>query len=212
VKYGIREICNVVLKAKTKLQFGSLIFYPGEPVLFFDTLKTSDLNKESSTVYATGGRGSTRIISWDGDNVITFNMQDALLSERSIALLTKAQIIENDNFTPIYTHKKENVIIGANNKITLKHTPIIDENNKYFIYVMKSDENDNIISIPYHYTNEHSSNPKIIEASDEYHSYIIPSNDNAIFYEATELITGKYAIVDYYTQDLGTYGKTIVIP
>ena len=41
MKFGVREICNVVLKAKAAQKVGNKIFYKNEPVLYFDTLKTS---------------------------------------------------------------------------------------------------------------------------------------------------------------------------
>lgn len=65
MRYGVREICNVVLRAKSTVQLGSRKFYRDEPILYFDTLKTSSLEGASTTVYATGGRGNTRLVAWD---------------------------------------------------------------------------------------------------------------------------------------------------
>lgn len=53
-RYGIREICDVVLRAKSTQTLGSKKFYKNEPVLYFDTLKTSSLEGAATTVYATG--------------------------------------------------------------------------------------------------------------------------------------------------------------
>ena len=41
--FGVREICDVVFKAKTNQKIGNKIFYKGEPVIYFDSLKTSTL-------------------------------------------------------------------------------------------------------------------------------------------------------------------------
>lgn len=65
-QFGVREIANVVLKAKAEMKFGSKTFSAGEPVLYFDTLKTSTVEGAATTVYATGGRGNARLVSWDG--------------------------------------------------------------------------------------------------------------------------------------------------
>ncbi len=54
MKFGVREICNVVFRAKTKQKLGSRTFYKDEPVLYFDTLKTSNLEGTSTSVYAQG--------------------------------------------------------------------------------------------------------------------------------------------------------------
>lgn len=67
-KYGIREICDVVLRAKNRMQVGNKIFYKNEPVMYFDTLKTSTLEGAATTVYANGGRGNARLIAWEGEN------------------------------------------------------------------------------------------------------------------------------------------------
>ena len=57
MRFGVREIANVVLRAKATQKLGSRTFYKNEPVIYFDTLKTSSLEGAATTVYATGGRG-----------------------------------------------------------------------------------------------------------------------------------------------------------
>lgn len=66
MKLGIREICDVVLRAKTKQKLGNTTFDKDMPVLYFDSLKTSTLEGAATTVYATGGRGNVRLIAWEG--------------------------------------------------------------------------------------------------------------------------------------------------
>lgn len=66
MKFGIREICDVVFKAKSDVQIGKTAFKAGQPVLYIDTAKTSTIEGAATTVYATGGRGNTRLISWEG--------------------------------------------------------------------------------------------------------------------------------------------------
>ena len=69
-KYGIREICDVVFKAKADNQsIGSKKFKKGQPVIYFDSLKTSSLEGAATTVYATGGKGNPRLVAWDGLNI-----------------------------------------------------------------------------------------------------------------------------------------------
>ena len=55
MKFGSREVANVVFRAKNKMTLGSRTFYKDEPVLYFDSLKTSGLEGASTTVYAQGG-------------------------------------------------------------------------------------------------------------------------------------------------------------
>lgn len=66
MKVGVREICDVVLKAKANTTIGNHTFKKGEPVIYFDTLKTSTLEGAATTVYAQGGKGNARLLAWEG--------------------------------------------------------------------------------------------------------------------------------------------------
>jgi len=66
MKFGVREIVNVVFRAKNDQKIGNATFRQGQPVFYLDSAKTSTLEGAATTVYATGGRGNTRLISWEG--------------------------------------------------------------------------------------------------------------------------------------------------
>lgn len=104
MKYGIREICDVVFKAKGVCKVGNRIFYKDEPIMYFDTLKTSSLDAASSSVYAQGGRGNPRLIAWDGDRTLTFNMEDALISSEGLQILSGAGLMEASTKDTIKVH------------------------------------------------------------------------------------------------------------
>lgn len=70
MRFGIREICDVVFRAKSTQKLGSRTFYKNEPVLYFDTLKTSSLEGAATTVYAQGGRGNPRLVAWEGEGLL----------------------------------------------------------------------------------------------------------------------------------------------
>lgn len=53
-KYGVREICDVVLRAKKNMSIGNMTFEKDMPVLYFDSLKTSTMEGAATTVYAQG--------------------------------------------------------------------------------------------------------------------------------------------------------------
>ena len=105
-KFGVREICNVVFKAKAAQKVGKKIFYKNEPVMYFDTLKTSSLEGQSSTVYAQGGRGNPRLVAWEGERTVTFTMEDALISAEGLSILTGAGLIDAKDKT-VYQHVTE---------------------------------------------------------------------------------------------------------
>lgn len=159
MKFGVREICDVVLRAKANQKIGDKIFYKNEPVLYFDTLKTSSMEGAATTVYAQGGRGNARLASWDGERTVTFTMEDALISPISFSILSGAGVIDATE-QPIYQHiteQTDEVIIDSNGEviITLSNKPVTaDEKNKLnanedYIYVMLLDSNGDVKSEPF---------------------------------------------------------------
>lgn len=112
-QFGVREICNVVFKAKTDRTIGKKTFKAGQPVIYFDSLKTSSIEGASTTVYAQGGRGNPRLIAWEGERTVTFTMEDALISPIGFAILSGAGLIEADNTATRATHITERVTKDA---------------------------------------------------------------------------------------------------
>jgi len=106
MRFGVREICDVVLKAKTAMKVGDRVFYKNEPVCYFDSLKTSSLESQSNAVYATGGRGNARLVSWEGERTVTFTMEDALISPISFSILSGAGVIDATE-RDLYMHTTE---------------------------------------------------------------------------------------------------------
>lgn len=95
MKFGVREITDVVFKAKSTQKIGDETFQPGEPVIYFDSAKTSTMESASTTVYAQGGRGNPRLLAWEGDKTATFTFEEALLSPLGFSILSGANLIEN---------------------------------------------------------------------------------------------------------------------
>ncbi len=119
MRFGVREICNVVLRAKATQTLGSRKFYKNEPVLYFDSLKTSSVEGASTTVYATGGRGNTRLVAWEGERTLTFTMEDALISPESFSILSGAGLIAATDNAPIYVHSYQQVQVKDLDTIVL---------------------------------------------------------------------------------------------
>ena len=173
MKFGSREVANVVFRAKNKMKLGSRTFYKDEPVLYFDTLKTSGLEGAATSVYAQGGWGNPRLIAWEGDKTLTLTMQDALLSPEGLAILSGADLIEAKDGEPIYVHQTSKVEVKIANTIVLPEGVIpcwnggrknkyeadpqgaeLTEGNKYIfhkeadIFCMKLDANGEIAGEP----------------------------------------------------------------
>ena len=104
MKFGVREICDVVFKAKSTVKIGNKIFKKGQPVLYIDTAKTSTTEGAATTVYATGGKGNTRLIAWEGEKTLTFTVEDALLSPMGFAILSGAGLLKGTEDQDVHVH------------------------------------------------------------------------------------------------------------
>lgn len=147
MKYGIREVCDVALKAKARMKVGSKVFYKDEPVIYFDSLKASTLEGAATTVYAQGGAGNARLIAWEGERTVTFTMEDALISKVGLAILTGADVIDATDAEPIIVHTTER-IERKDGAWTLSEEPYAKD-NEHLIYAMELDDNGYPVSEPY---------------------------------------------------------------
>lgn len=120
MKFGVREICDVVFKAKSDVKIGKTLFKKGQPVLYIDTAKTSTLEGSATTVYATGGRGNTNLIAWEGEKALTFTVEDALLSPVGFSILSGAGLFNSSNKTQeVHTHQTATTTISSEGVIDL---------------------------------------------------------------------------------------------
>ena len=99
MKFGVREICDVVFKANQSGFLGSMPVKKGQPVLYIDSAKTSTIEGAATTVYATGGKGNSRLIAWEGEKTLTFTVEDALLSPIGFAILSGAGLYDIESLT-----------------------------------------------------------------------------------------------------------------
>ena len=121
MKFGVREICNVVFRAKDTMKIGSATFAKGQPVLFMDSAKTSTLESAATSVYAQGGRGNTRLVTWEGEKTLTFTVEDALLSPISFAMLSGAGVVKGDpkKNDQVHVHMTTTTTVGDSGKVDL---------------------------------------------------------------------------------------------
>lgn len=126
MKWAIREAVDVYFKAKSVFTLGAKTFRAGEPVLIFDTVKTSTLEVAAEVSYVTGGRGNARLLSYEGDKTLTFNFEDALLSNEGLAILSGADLIparnkhlpgSHPNARSVISHYTEKYSVATNNDI-----------------------------------------------------------------------------------------------
>ena len=234
MKFGVREICDVVLKAKSAMKVGNKIFYANEPVIYFDTLKTSSMEGAATTVYAQGGRGNTRLIAWEGERTVTFTMEDALISPEGFMILSGAGLIDGTEQT-IYQHVSETidagkVTVSAGGAIMIEtsekpYLPGDGQGNMAYVMFVKDDE---IVSEPYipvHFAEGETvegaePNALYLMNHDCYDEFGVAAEDSAhryivddVFFKNGQLDRTKFdsVIVDYYVAREGEGAMQIEI-
>lgn len=214
MKFGVRQIANVVFKAKTTQTIGGKTYKPGQPVLYIDTAKTSTIEGAATTVYATGGRGNTRLIAWEGQKTLTFTVEDALLSPISFAVLSGARLFKGASSGNVHFHQttmayvEKNIVKngeGANATTTtqaivnltdaLNSGEQIDSTAPVFVVITDSDgdltgEIYSAQAVPF---GENVTTNNAIKITDN-------DNDGKTQFTSTEVakLAGKPVLVDYY--------------
>lgn len=80
-KIMIKEVCDFTLY---KIEDdGSM----GAPVLYLDSLKVSTTELTADNVSARGGKGNPELVTWDFSKEIIVNLEDALFSAKSMAIM-----------------------------------------------------------------------------------------------------------------------------
>ena len=120
MKFGVREICNVVFRAKSPTKIGSKVFATGQPVLYIDSAKTSTLEGAATTVYAQGGRGNTRLVAWEGEKTLTFTVEDALISPIGLSILSGAGLLEGEYTTETVNVHTTTPTTAGKNKVEIQ--------------------------------------------------------------------------------------------
>lgn len=77
-KFGAKEVMDVVLYDMET----------DKPIIQFDSLKTSSISVTSEKVYARGGKGNPKLITWETNKEATLTIEDALISPKSIELIS----------------------------------------------------------------------------------------------------------------------------
>lgn len=77
-KFGAKEVMDVVLYDMET----------DKPVIQFDSLKTSSISVTSEKVYARGGKGNPKLITWEINKEATLTIEDALISPKSLELVS----------------------------------------------------------------------------------------------------------------------------
>ena len=126
-RFGSREICDVTFKALNDMKVGSKTIKKGQVAFVIDTAQTSSMEQATTVVYAQGGRGYNRLIAWEGEKTVTFNVTDALMSPMGLKMLTNAGLVEASASTPIHVHTTVDAIVKTGGVVDVPLATLIEE-------------------------------------------------------------------------------------
>ena len=148
--FGVKELYEVVLKAKTPMQFGSRHLEVGEPVLYFENINMAALNERNTTIMARGGWSNMPRVIWEDRSEVQFSLTEGVMSSISMGILLSATVSEKKEIDEsLLIPKREGpfdlecIIEDTNDGkgecehyyIYLKHLPFIQyPDKKAFIY------------------------------------------------------------------------------
>lgn len=118
-QYGIKEVADVIVYDISGAN--------PVPVMFFDSLKVSNVEVTAEETDARGGKGNSKLITWNYNKEIMLTLQDALLSMKSINLLLGPTTGSSFDYTVSKKIKKAEVALasvsGTTASFSLKYTP-----------------------------------------------------------------------------------------
>lgn len=138
--FGVKELSEVVLKAKVPMQFGSRRLEQGEPVLYFENVEMSMLTERSTPIMARGGWANMPRVIWEDRSEVTFSLREGVMSSISMGVLLSANMAEkrpNQNF--LIPKREGPFELDSENSFYLEHMPIFPPEKKVFIYEYERD-------------------------------------------------------------------------
>lgn len=133
--YGMKELYQVVLKAKTPMQFGSRYIEKDEPILYFEHVNISLLSQRNNPIIARGGWANLPQVIWEDRSDVTFSLSEGVLSSVGLGILFSANVTEKQHDEEILVRRREGPFeLDSNGCITLKNWPVDLNKKKTFIY------------------------------------------------------------------------------
>ena len=109
---GVKELYEVVLKAKVPMQFGARQLEVGEPVLYFENINLAMLTEHNSPIMARGGWGNMPHVIWENRSEVRFSLTEGVLSAISMGILLSASMSTPAPAAPMLVPMREGPFIN----------------------------------------------------------------------------------------------------
>ena len=105
--FGTKELYEVVLRAKTPMQFGSRRVEADEPILYFENISMALLSEKNNTIMARGGWANMPHVIWEDRSEVSFSMSEGVMSSIGMSILLSANVTDKRNAEPLLIPKRE---------------------------------------------------------------------------------------------------------
>lgn len=85
--FGVKELYEVVLRAKTPMTFGTRYIEENEPVLYFENISMSTLSERNQPIMARGGWANMPRVIWEDRSEVQFTFSEGVMSSISMGIL-----------------------------------------------------------------------------------------------------------------------------
>ena len=140
--FGVKELYEVVLRAKVPMQFGARHLEADEPVLYFENVTISTLREQNSPIMARGGWSNMPRVIWEDRSEVQFSLSEGVLSSISMGILLSASVTEPEQEHKLLVPKREGPFQlfehendhSKDYRIFLQHEPVEYTRKKTFIF------------------------------------------------------------------------------
>lgn len=133
--FGIKELYEIVLRAKNPMQFGERFLEKDEPVLYFEKISFANIVEDNRPIIARGGWANLPRVIWEDRSEVRFSVIEGVLSSISMGILLGSRVIASKKDKPILVHKREGPkrLVG-DHFFHLDHWPVNSDRKKTFIF------------------------------------------------------------------------------
>lgn len=133
--FGVKELYEVMLKAKVPMQFGSRHLEEGEPVLYFEKVNMAMLTEQSSPIMARGGWANLPHVIWEDRSEVQFSLTEGVMSKISMGILFSANVTDKPYGESILVPRREGPYdLDSDHQLFLENWPVGVDRKKTFIY------------------------------------------------------------------------------
>lgn len=137
--FGIKELKQVTLRAKTPMVFGSRKLEADEPVLYFENVSMSLLNQKASPVMARGGWANLPRVIWEDREAVNFTLSEGVMSSISMGILLSANMMEKENSELLVPRREGPFELDEDHRLYLQNWPTTADKRKTFIFEYERD-------------------------------------------------------------------------